>query len=146
MEIEEPITSDHSFTGFGPIDERDADSYHVEAEMYVAERGIEFIDYRSPNPSKEFFPYVHMAGNEIVLHIAQKKSLSEYVAKEEVATEQTAQKMIGLMGLLEFMPETASVNRPIPVLLHAMYPNNEPLSAMLEAQVAELQEKYRIKK
>ena len=140
--MEEQITSDHSFTGTGPMDERDVDSYHVAAEMYVAERGIEFIGYMPPNPSTEQHPYMHLAGNEIRLHIAPKKSLSEYVPKDEVATEQTAQKMIGLMGLLEFMPE-AAVNRPIPILLHALYPNNEPLSDMLEAQVAELQEKYK---
>ncbi len=141
--MKEQIMTSHSFTGIGPIDESVADSYHVAAEMYVAERGIELIQSRPANPGREFFPYVHLGGNKIVLHIAPKKSLSEYVAKEEVATEQTAQKMIGLMGLLEFMPEASLVNRPIPVILHALYPINEPLRALLEEQVTALQEKYK---
>lgn len=134
--MKEQLTSDHSFAGRWGIDEKDVDPYTVAAEHYVAERGVEFQEWKAEQPPSEF-PYAIMHPGRLDIYAnSQTKTCTDFDIEQK---EKAATSIVEALGLLEFIPET---ERRDPILICASPAMQRKLKGPIETRVTEIRDKY----
>jgi len=141
------INKDNGITGTMPFTgvegtvledfEKNADSYHIAAQMYVAERGVRFMLWTATPPPEK--PYAILNPGRLDIYANKSNKISEVFDLEDTTA---AQKIVDALGLLEFIPET---NRHAQIIVCASPGMQAQLKEPIEDTVQKLRKKYKIK-